>query len=320
MTVDYNSNVNRRGRWIPYALVPVAIGGVLLGLSYLRDLFDDKQIPVAIEFVTYPQPDVQKSDMIKIDGVAMAVVQKPIPLPKTSRYHLLPEKKKKIIKKLLKYKNDSSALMRISRQIMRDSGCGESQIDLYTSCGMCAAYAQIVSRYFGNMVPLGSGHAWTMFRNNPVFRKFQIYPDDINNWSAAELNNGEGPNVLDYQPGRPNLGTGDVVSMPMGGGKYVYHVGVVILDPFDVTRKYLLEAREAVRMNNIIDGVVDIIAQDVRIGEFPMKKEDGTYELVTVTIPFQYTVPIPVAEVIGNPDKHNKDFKKSKRKTSRKSK
>ena len=184
------------------------------------------------------------------------------PLDKSDPYYSLSTKRQLTVKQLIEHKDDPDALMKLCVAAMktsnREQGIPEQYAEGYTECGRCAAFAEAMAQYLGNKIPSYSGDAWTIFRRNPGFREYQIYADSIDKWSVDELNNGKGPKIPEYSTDNPELNTGYIAIIPWPGAKqYVYHAGVVILNPV-TSQSFFLETRGEIGMNPISGGSVDI--------------------------------------------------------------
>lgn len=199
------------------------------------------------------------------------------------RYDSLPEDRKKVVDELMKSKDNPEEIKRISYEIVkisnRDHGIPESDATIHSALGMCAGFAEAVAQYLGNDIPSYSGDAWTMYKRNPRYRRYQLYTDSIDLYRYFRKGS-EGPRLPDTSNETPPLRTGDVVTMPWPGTReYVYHAGTVIVDTKSTPpRKFVLETRGSIRMNEIVAGNI-------------LLKTTGSN-----------TKTLPIAEVIGDSD------------------
>ncbi len=132
--------------------------------------------------------------------------------------------------------------------------CNEVKNDIPNSgnkyfCGegfYCAAFAFETAQFFGNNIKT-PGNAWELYANNPNLRKWQAYKENIDKqygqisrkifrgrWSEKNIPpNGKFP----YD----KLKTGDIVTVAISIRGYASHAGVVIKDPIDCSKIYILD-------------------------------------------------------------------------------
>lgn len=196
---------------------------------------------------------------------------------RVDRYERLSPDRKLTVDEILSNREKPDVLKRIYIEAVRKDGVTEKEAMEYTKVLMCTAFAETLAQYLGNRIPPYAGDAWTIYRKNPDFRLYQIYPESIDLYSIRKLKRGGGPSIPDSSSDNPPLSTGDIITMPIGTLKYVYHSGVVITDTKSSPhKKYFIESRGRIAMHEICGG-------NIRF-----QSGSGGFKL------------IPIAEVVGD--------------------
>jgi len=176
-------------------------------------------------------------------------------ITRVDRYERLSQDRKKTVDDILLNLNNPDMLKKIYVEAVKKDGVTEEEAKEYTKVLMCTAFAETLAQYLGNKIPSYAGDAWTIYRKNPDFRIYQIYNESIDLYSIRKLKRGGGPSIPDDSSDSLPLITGDIITIPIGKMKYVYHSGVVIVDTKSKPqKKYFIESRGRIGMHEIAGG------------------------------------------------------------------
>jgi len=192
------------------------------------------------------------------------------------RYHRLPPERQKTVDELILNRNNPEVLKSIYIEAVKNDGVKEEEAKRFTNVLMCTAFAETLAQYLGNRIPPYAGDAWTIYRKNPAFRLYQIYPESIDRYGMASLKKGGGPSIPPLSNENPPLVTGDIVTMPLGTSKYVYHSGVVLTDTKSVPPlQYFIESRGEIHLDEIAGGNIRFLMGEKNFKEFPITEVIG---------------------------------------------
>ena len=198
---------------------------------------------------------------------------------------------KAVLQVLLKVKNndelDKMGKLIVNCNEMRELGYSTGNKYFCEGAYWCSAYAFETAHFFGNKINV-SGDAWQLYLNNKQFRKWQAYTEDIDTeyssipWVSFPWSDKNKPPNGDFPYNR--LKTGDIITIGMSSRGYASHAAVVIKDPVNCNKVYLLD--------NIGGKVgLNFITSYGNYAELVYDPRDGFYHLIEEN---------PAIEVLGN--------------------